>query len=435
MVMKLSGLIFDWDGTLADTLPVCFAAFRRALGEFTGKYYKNSDVEKLFGPSEDGCIKLAVGDRWQEAFDLYLEEYEHVHALCPEPAPGILQALDTLKKAGIKLAIVTGKSRPSADISLRRLSMAEMFDAIETGSMDGCFKAESIAKILDEWKVPASEVAYVGDMVADVLESRKVGVLPLTAAWFDTVHHDEVLQTKPEAIFKSVDEMMDWLQRNTDFNSAATPAGETPSENRWTDWAQRIEAIAQNGLTFAANEYDSARYAKLREIAAEIVSAHTDIRPTEAIEIFKHEAGYTTPKVDVRGIVFRDDEILMVREISDEGRWTVPGGWADIGDSPSSAVEREIWEESGYEARATKVLAVYDRNKHGHIPHMHHIYKLFFLCELTGGEPKTSVETSEIRFFKESEIPENLSVGRITRNQIMRFFEHHRNPSMQTDFD
>lgn len=434
--MKLSGLIFDWDGTLANTLPVCFAAFRRALGEFTGKYYTDSDIEKLFGPSEDGCIRLAVGDAWKEAFDVYLDEYDRIHSLCTEPAPGMIEALIALRNAGVKLAIVTGKSKASADISLRKLSMSHLFDSIEAGSMEGCFKSVSISKVLEEWGIPASEVAYVGDMVADVRESKMVGVLPLAAAWFDTIHHEEVLKSGPAAMFASVDEMMHWLQTYTDLDEHIVCSEALPdTDAKWPSWAQQLDAIAQNGLTFAVNEYDTERYKKLREIAAEIVSAQVGVASSAVMDAFMHQAGYETPKVDVRGIVFKDDKILMVREISDEGRWTVPGGWADVGDSPSSAVEREIWEESGYEAKAVKVLAVYDRNKHGHIPHIHHIYKLFFLCELTGGEAKTSIETSEVQFFAENDLPDYLSVGRITAAQISRFFEHHRNPSMPTDFD
>ena len=147
------------------------------------------------------------------------------------------------------------------------------------------------------------------------------------------------------------------------------------------------------------------------------------------------EEGYATPKVDVRGVTFRDDRILLVRELLDGGRWTLPGGWADVNDRPSEAVEREVWEESGYRVRATKLLAVYDRRFHGHQPpHPHGIYKLFFLCDLLGGEPTASVETADAAFFAEDEIPE-LSISRTTRPQLQRCFAHHRNPSLPTDFD
>ncbi len=149
--------------------------------------------------------------------------------------------------------------------------------------------------------------------------------------------------------------------------------------------------------------------------------------------LFAGDVGHATPKIDARGIVFRDDAILLVRERADR-LWTLPGGWIDIDESPSTAVEREIFEESGYLTKATKVLAVYDRNKHGHPPYPHHYYKLFFRCQLLGGEATTSVETDDVVFFREDEIPP-LSLTRTMPGQIARMFEHHRHPDWPADFD
>jgi ADP-ribose pyrophosphatase YjhB (NUDIX family) len=149
--------------------------------------------------------------------------------------------------------------------------------------------------------------------------------------------------------------------------------------------------------------------------------------------LFAGQVGHATPKVDVRAVVFRDDAILLVRERA-EGRWTLPGGWADINESPSEAVVREAYEESGYRIRAVKLLALYDRNKHAHPPYPFHAYKLFFQCELVGGAPVQSVETDSIGFFREDELPE-LSLMRVTPAQIARCFEHYRHPDWPTDFD
>jgi ADP-ribose pyrophosphatase YjhB (NUDIX family) len=144
--------------------------------------------------------------------------------------------------------------------------------------------------------------------------------------------------------------------------------------------------------------------------------------------------GHATPKVDVRGVVFRDEAILLVRERAD-GRWSLPGGWADVYDSPSEATVREIWEESGYRTRAVKLLALYDRTKQGHTPMPFHAYKVIFQCEITGGEPQGgSVETDGVGFFREGELPE-LSISRVTAAQIARFFEHLRHPEWPADFD
>jgi len=201
----------------------------------------------------------------------------------------------------------------------------------------------------------------------------------------------------------------------------------------WLEWAQRLQALAQTGLTYANDPYDVERYQQIREIAAEIVVAHCDAGLERIREMFAEQAGYATPKVDVRGAVFRDDTILLVKERSDGG-WTLPGGWADVGDSPADAVVREIAEESGYQTRAVKLLALYDRNRHGHPAHPFHAYKIFFLCELIGGAAATSAETEDVGFFREDALPE-LSLTRVVPAQIARLFAHYRHPEWPADFD
>jgi len=203
--------------------------------------------------------------------------------------------------------------------------------------------------------------------------------------------------------------------------------------SRWLEWTQRLQAIAQTGLNYARDPFDGERYEQIREIAAEM-AAHTSDADVDTMRaLFAGEVGHATPKVDVRGVVFGQDKLLLVRERS-EGLWTLPGGWADIGESAAEATAREVFEESGYRTRAVKLLALYDRNKHPHPPYPFHTYKLFFQCELLGGEPVTSIETDGIEFFRVNELPE-LSVMRVTEEQIARFFEHYRHPDWPTDFD
>jgi len=205
-------------------------------------------------------------------------------------------------------------------------------------------------------------------------------------------------------------------------------------EPRWLNWAKKLQAIAQNGLTFNKEPYDTERYQAIREIALEIMAQEAKADITQLQNIFSQEVGYATPKVDVRGVVFRDEALLLVKERSDGG-WTLPGGWADVGDSPSEAVVREIYEESGYQTQVVKLLAVYDRSKHDHPPSVYHIYKLFFQCQLLGGSATTSIETEDVAFFREDKIPEQLSQGRVTPTQIKRMFEHSRHQEWQTDYD
>jgi ADP-ribose pyrophosphatase YjhB (NUDIX family) len=203
---------------------------------------------------------------------------------------------------------------------------------------------------------------------------------------------------------------------------------------KWLQWANQIRAIAQAGLTYTEGPYDRERYEQLLDVAAEMFADQTDSDYATIRELIDGDVGYPTPKVDVRGVVFQDNKILLVQEVLDGDRWTLPGGWADIYDTPSESVEREIFEESGYETRAVKLLAVYDRQKWPHPPHPNYTYKLFFLCDLIGGEPTLSLETSGIAWFAEDDLPE-LSLSRILPEQIHRLFDHARHPAWPTDFD
>jgi ADP-ribose pyrophosphatase YjhB (NUDIX family) len=168
-------------------------------------------------------------------------------------------------------------------------------------------------------------------------------------------------------------------------------------------------------------------------LAAEIFVGHSTGTLEEARDLLALETGPATPKVDVRAAVFRDEQVLLVKEKGEVG-WSLPGGWADVGESPSEAAARETVEESGYRVRPVRLLAAYDRDRHGHPPIPYHVYKLVYLCEILDELPSSDVDTDGVRFFGENELPE-LSVTRITPPQVSRFFEHHRNPNLPPDFD
>jgi ADP-ribose pyrophosphatase YjhB (NUDIX family) len=199
------------------------------------------------------------------------------------------------------------------------------------------------------------------------------------------------------------------------------------------EWARKVQALAQTGLGFTRDPFDRERYTQLTELVAELLARELEIPLAAARDLWAGEHGYATPKVDVRGGVFRDDRVLLVRERADGG-WTLPGGWVDVNDAPSDAVAREILEESGYRARAVKLAALVDKNRHPHPPGVHHIYKLFFVCELLGGEPAASSETDAVEFFPVHALPP-LSTGRVLASQIERLYQHQLDPSLPTDFD
>jgi ADP-ribose pyrophosphatase YjhB (NUDIX family) len=203
----------------------------------------------------------------------------------------------------------------------------------------------------------------------------------------------------------------------------------------WIEWAKELQAISQTGLHYATGQFERERYQRLSEISAEILATHSNISVEQFLEFNAVEFGYATPKVDVRGVIFQDSKILLVRETADNGRWTLPGGWADVNETPADSVIREVFEESGFKTKVIKLLAVYDREKQQHQPpYPYHVYKLFFHCEIIGGAATVSNETSEVDFFDQQEIPE-LSHSRVTRKQIAKFFKYYYHPDLPTEFD
>ena len=201
-------------------------------------------------------------------------------------------------------------------------------------------------------------------------------------------------------------------------------------------WARTLQAIAQSGLAWDPGSYDRERYQEIRRVAAEMLAALDGGDPERVEGLLANEAGHATPKLDVRGVVFRRGEILLVQE-RDGGVWSLPGGWADVGEGPSEAVAREVREESGYSARPTRLLGLYDRDRRGFPPHQWHIWKAFFLCELEA-ETQESLgsETVAARFFGRREVSAlPLRFGAATLREIERCFDQRKHPEWPADFD
>jgi len=183
------------------------------------------------------------------------------------------------------------------------------------------------------------------------------------------------------------------------------------SHEIWRENLKRLRAIAQTGLTYSKDPYDLERWEEVESLSLGLLAKLLEGTPEALRSVYLPESGYPTPKVDVRAGVFDGEQILLVQESAD-GRWTLPGGWGDEHESPRTSVEREVLEESGYEVRAERLVAVKDRHLHPYTPkRLERIYKLFFLCELTGGEARTSLETDAVAFFNVRELPP-LSLGR-----------------------
>jgi len=216
------------------------------------------------------------------------------------------------------------------------------------------------------------------------------------------------------------------------------PPREVPGDPVWLAWARRLQAIAQTGLHFEKDVFDGERYREVARIAAEILAGHSAAEAAFVERFFETEVGYATPKLDLRAAVFRDGGILLVRERSD-GLWALPGGWADVGETPRQGIEKEVLEEAGLAVRAVKLLALYDQRGRGARPHPLHILKAFFRCEIVGeGEtacdPQPGLETLAAGFFAEDALPP-LSLGRTSPGQLARLFAHARDPGLPADFD
>jgi ADP-ribose pyrophosphatase YjhB (NUDIX family) len=202
---------------------------------------------------------------------------------------------------------------------------------------------------------------------------------------------------------------------------------------RWLEWAREIQAIAQTGYHYSSDEYHRQRFGRLMEIAAEITSEFSDLEHPNVLLAYQQQIGYATPRVDVRGAVIQNGRLLMVRERSDGG-WTLPGGWADVGETPSAAAEREVWEEAGFRVKATRVVGVYDANRMGRLE-LFHAYKIVFLCDLISGQASPSIETSEVAFFDRTELPEKFSGERTKLRHIEDAFNCLNQTTWNTQFD
>ncbi len=204
---------------------------------------------------------------------------------------------------------------------------------------------------------------------------------------------------------------------------------------RWLAWARQIQAEAQTGLHYAENPYQQERFQHLLAIA-EAIAQEAGGLPAETVHaLFTRPEGYATPRVDVRAAVFDPQgRILMVRDASD-GRWCLPGGWADVGDTPSAAAEREAYEEAGFEVRARRLIGLYDANRVPGKMHLYHAFKALFLCDLLGGEARPSIETTEVAFFAYADLPTDLSPYRTPRRLLEDAFAAYRAATWEARFD
>jgi len=211
--MRLRGAIFDLDGTLAETLPVCLTALGRTFRKYLGRDFTNQELLSYFGPTEEGVIKKLFPKHATQCLSHYYREYEEAHELCPFPFPGVVEALEMLKQARVRLAVVTAKGAKTAALSLSYLELDHYFSFVIPGYEYGNNKPESIRKVLKLWNLHPDYVCYVGDRPSDMRAAKQTGILPLGAAWSETAELDLIQSEEPYAIFNTVDEFTDWIEQ------------------------------------------------------------------------------------------------------------------------------------------------------------------------------------------------------------------------------
>jgi len=202
---------------------------------------------------------------------------------------------------------------------------------------------------------------------------------------------------------------------------------------KWLKWAIEIQSLAQSGLAYTNNVYDIERYEKLREISAEMIAEKSNLNLEKVKDLFCNETGYQTPKIDTRAVIFKDNKILLTYE--NNGTWALPGGWCDVLESVESNTIKEAKEETGLDVKATKVIAIQDRNKHNTPVYAYGVCKVFILCEVVGGKFEENIETTEIKYFSLEDLPQNLAEEKINREQIEMCFEAYNNKEWETQFD
>ena len=202
---------------------------------------------------------------------------------------------------------------------------------------------------------------------------------------------------------------------------------------KWLKWAIEIQSLSQIGLTYTKDVYDRERYQRLREISAEMLAKKTEVSIEKVKDLFCHETGYQTPKLDTRAAIFRNNKILLVHK--NNGTWSLPGGWCDVLESVKSNTEKEVREETGLNVKALKIISIQDRNKHNKPVYAYGVCKIFVLCEVINGNFVENIETTEIRYFSLQDLPHNLAEEKTNKEQIEMCFKAYLNENWQTQFD
>ena len=209
---RIKAVIFDLDGTLGNTVPLCVAAFRKSIEPLIGRTISDEEIIATFGPSEEGTIRSLVPHNYEQGISNYLYFYGQLHDMCPKPFDGIVNILEILKKGQIRLAMVTGKGKYSTMITLQKFGIIHYFETIETGHPNGAIKAEGIEAVLNFFNdIKKNEIIYVGDAPGDIKACKKAGISIAAVAWADTAEPERLIELMPDQLFYSISDFKAWI--------------------------------------------------------------------------------------------------------------------------------------------------------------------------------------------------------------------------------
>lgn len=413
--MKYRCIFFDIDGTLLDTEPIVMPELQATLLELTGKHYSLAELQRFWGiPTSDTAAALKLSDPGR--FGRMWEERVVRRDGEIKPFPGIEKMLGELKNAGIRLGIVTSKNR--SELS-QGFHLAQYFEPdLMITATDTVLHKPNPAPLLEGLRragCPPEDALFVGDTVHDANCAAGANAAFGLAVWgAHSVRHIRAAHyfAVPAEVAQRLDD-----------------CGSLPLFLRQ---AMELQFIGQAGVTYSKDPYDAERFERIRELAAEMLAAKTEL-PFETVKsLFCNERGFQTPKLDTRAAIFRDGKILLVHEKS--GRWSLPGGWVDLCESIRSNTEKEVREEAGLEVAALRLIAVQDRNRHNPPPYAYGICKVFVLCGEVGGAFRENLETTGFAYFAENGLPP-LAEEKNTAAQIRMCFDASRDPDWKVVFD
>ena len=422
--MPYKHIVFDIDGTLLDTEYAVLHSLSKTLGTLTGEAPAPETLRFALGITGADTLRRLKLDGRPDAMPLWEQNMNELNSAV-RVFDGIEPLLQALRAAGYGLGIVTSKTRAEFRHDFENISIGQYFTVVVCAD-DTAEHKPTAAPLLHYAAVAGadkSELLYIGDSPYDRLCAKNAGTAFALAGWGVPA----IPETAAErAAGPCLDHPRDLYALLYTGQSALPPAPQ------WLRLGCELQFIAQAGLTYSKDKFDLERFARLREMAAELLAAHTDC-PAERIDgLFAGECGFQTPKLDTRAAIFEDGGILLVQESN--GTWALPGGWVDADQSIASNTVKEVREEAGLDVLPRRLIAAQDRKKHNLPLYAFNICKVFFLCEKTGGHFTANLETTDSGYFTPDALPP-LALEKNTEAQIRMCFAANAAPCWEALFD